>query len=51
MKEACWTIAFLIGLGLHSLVEDYRAERCSDHGDRWVARKGCSDPYCERRTK
>lgn len=48
MKDFLWFGAFLLLCVGAELAEDYRAERCADHGGTWVKAPGCKDDYCNR---
>lgn len=48
MKDAIGFAIFLLAISASMLMDDYRAERCVDHGGKWVHVPGCGLDYCDR---
>lgn len=48
MKDLAWWAVFVLAMVGAEIAEDYRIERCADHGGTWVKTPGCSSDYCDR---
>jgi hypothetical protein len=51
VKDLAWLGLFFLLLGGVELLEDYRAERCTDHGGRWRNESWFEFSRCERPAK
>ena len=52
MKDLVWYALFIFALvGGAEIAEDYRAERCTDHGGAWIREPGCKSDWCDRSPK
>lgn len=47
MKDLAWWGVFMLLMVGSELLEDYRAERCVDHGGAWIVRSGCDSNACD----
>ena len=48
MKDLLWWGTLMLLIAGTEFVEDYRQERCLDHGGAWVKAPGCESDYCNR---
>lgn len=46
MKDLAWWGLFMLAMVGLEFAEDYRQERCVDHGGTWVKAPGCESDYC-----
>lgn len=48
MKDLVWWALFMLAWTAVELAEDYRQERCADHGGNWVKTSWFHKDYCNR---